>query len=63
MAPISVRYSRSATAAKAIVQIPWVAGAILRIAPALGTLGIFHPSDPSVLLIFILESVSCGLVG
>jgi hypothetical protein len=39
---------------KSIVEIPWFAGTILRIAPVLGMLGVLYPSDPSVLLVFIL---------
>jgi hypothetical protein len=38
-------------------------GAILRVAPALIALGVLCPPDLSVLLIFILGSVSCGLIG
>jgi hypothetical protein len=48
---------------KSIVKIPWFAGAVQRIAPALSALGILCPPDPSVLLIFILGSVNYGLIG
>jgi hypothetical protein len=66
MKPISVRYSRSAAAAKSVVEIPlvhWVAGAVFLIPLALGTLGVLHPPDPSVLLEFIQGSVSYRLIG
>jgi hypothetical protein len=48
---------------KSVVKIPWFAGTILRAAPALSALGVLCPPDPSVLLVFILGSVSCGLIG
>jgi hypothetical protein len=48
---------------KTVVKIPWCASAVLRVAPALSALGILCPPDPSVLLVFILGSISCGLIG
>jgi hypothetical protein len=51
---------------KSVVYIPlvhWVTGSILRIAMALGALGVVRPPDPSVLLVFVLGSISCGLNG
>jgi hypothetical protein len=57
MAPIGVWYSRSATAAKALLRsllVHWVTSVILRVPPVLGALGILHSPDPSVLLILIL---------
>jgi hypothetical protein len=47
---------------KGIVEIPWFASAILRVASALSVLGVLCPPDPSVLLVFILGSVSYGLI-
>jgi hypothetical protein len=47
---------------KSVVKIPWFSGAILRVAPALSALGILYLPDPSVLLVFILGSISCGLI-
>jgi hypothetical protein len=47
---------------KSIVEIPWFTGVILRVAPTLGLLGIRCLPDPSVLLIFIFGSISCGLI-
>jgi hypothetical protein len=48
---------------KSVVEIPWFAGVIMRVAPALGALGVLYPPNTSVLLVFILGSVSCRLVG
>jgi hypothetical protein len=36
---------------------------IFHVPPALGALGVLHPSDPSVLLVLVLQGVNCGLVG
>jgi hypothetical protein len=46
MAPMGIRYSRSAIAAKALLRHPHsaTAGAILRIAPALSALGVLLPA-------------------
>jgi hypothetical protein len=66
MKPISVRYSRSAAAAKSVVEIPlvhWVAGAVFLIPLALGTLGVLHPLDPSILLVLILRGIRRTLDG
>jgi hypothetical protein len=62
MAPIGVWYSIR-DCCKGIVEIPWFVGAVLRVVPALSVLGVLCPSDPSVLLVFILESICYGLIG
>jgi hypothetical protein len=43
--------------------VHWIASAIFRVPPALGALGIFHPPDPSVLLVLVLGGVCHGLIG
>jgi hypothetical protein len=48
---------------ESVVEIPWFAGAILSVAPMLSALGVLYPLDPSMLLVFILGSISCRLIG
>jgi hypothetical protein len=48
---------------ESVVDIPWFAGAILCVVLALSALGILDLPDPSVLLVFILGSISCEFIG
>jgi hypothetical protein len=51
---------------KSVVEVPlvyWIASTIFHVPPALGTLGILHPPDPSVLLVLVLGGICRGLIG
>jgi hypothetical protein len=50
---------------KSVVEVPlvhWVAGAVFRVPPALGTLGVLQPSDPSMLPVLIQGDIRRTLV-